>query len=97
GATESGQRLAVAVGSLLGIASHEHDRVEWYSSSDNRRDERPRRGDGDGARVMVTGRDRSRAEAAARTLGSAAIGCAVDVRDERSIAACVGRACDSWG
>src|SRR6185312_7510526 len=34
-----------------------------------------------GARVMVTGRDQERTDAAAHTLGSAAIACQLDVRD----------------
>jgi NAD(P)-dependent dehydrogenase (short-subunit alcohol dehydrogenase family) len=50
-----------------------------------------------GARVMVTGRDRVRAERVAADLGHSAIPCQLDVRDEGSIAACVGRALDSWG
>jgi NAD(P)-dependent dehydrogenase (short-subunit alcohol dehydrogenase family) len=50
-----------------------------------------------GARVMVTGRDQARAEAAASELGSSALPCQLDVRDERSVAACVARACDAWG
>jgi gluconate 5-dehydrogenase len=50
-----------------------------------------------GARVMVTGRDESRAEEAASQLGPSAIACALDVRDERSVAACVARARDAWG
>jgi NAD(P)-dependent dehydrogenase (short-subunit alcohol dehydrogenase family) len=50
-----------------------------------------------GARVMVTGRDRARAEAAAAGLGSSAVGCQLDVRDERSVAACVARAREVWG
>jgi gluconate 5-dehydrogenase len=50
-----------------------------------------------GARVMVTGRDQARAEAAARELGPSAIPCQLDVRDERSVAACVDRARDAWG
>lgn len=50
-----------------------------------------------GGRVMVTGRDQERADAAARALGSAAIACRLDVRDERSVAACVRRARDAWG
>src|SRR3954467_14995114 len=50
-----------------------------------------------GARVMVTGREQARAEAAAAALGPAAIGCRLDVRDERSVADCVARACDEWG
>jgi NAD(P)-dependent dehydrogenase (short-subunit alcohol dehydrogenase family) len=50
-----------------------------------------------GARVMVTGRDQARAEATATGLGSSAIPCQLDVRDERSVAACIARACDTWG
>ncbi|MFC4762910.1 SDR family NAD(P)-dependent oxidoreductase [Dyella koreensis] len=50
-----------------------------------------------GARVMVTGRDKLRANATARKLGSAVISCPLDVRDERSVADCVARACDTWG
>jgi NAD(P)-dependent dehydrogenase (short-subunit alcohol dehydrogenase family) len=50
-----------------------------------------------GARVMVTGRDGGRAEDAAKTLGSSAISSQLDVRDERSVAACVARARDAWG
>jgi NAD(P)-dependent dehydrogenase (short-subunit alcohol dehydrogenase family) len=50
-----------------------------------------------GARVMVTSRDPARAEASAASLGAAAIPCQLDVRDERSVAACVGRARDTWG
>ena len=50
-----------------------------------------------GARVMVTGRDRARAQAAADELGSSAIACELDVRDERSVAACVARAREAWG
>jgi NAD(P)-dependent dehydrogenase (short-subunit alcohol dehydrogenase family) len=50
-----------------------------------------------GARVMVTGRDQARAEEAAKALGSPAIPCRLDVRDERSVAACVARARDAWG
>jgi gluconate 5-dehydrogenase len=50
-----------------------------------------------GARVMVTGRDQARAEATAAELGAAAIACQLDVRDERSVAACVARARDAWG
>ncbi len=52
---------------------------------------------GAGARVMVTSRDQARAEAAATELGSAAVPCQLDVRDERSVAACVDRARDAWG
>ncbi|HEY3725764.1 MAG TPA: SDR family oxidoreductase [Solirubrobacteraceae bacterium] len=50
-----------------------------------------------GARVMVTGRDRVRAQATATELGSSAIPCELDVRDERSVAACVDRARGAWG
>jgi gluconate 5-dehydrogenase len=50
-----------------------------------------------GARVMVTGRDQARAEGTATDLGSSAIPCQLDVRDERSVAACVGRAREAWG
>lgn len=50
-----------------------------------------------GARVMVTGRDEARAKAAAKELGSLVIGCRLDVRDERSVAACVDRAREAWG
>jgi NAD(P)-dependent dehydrogenase (short-subunit alcohol dehydrogenase family) len=52
---------------------------------------------GAGARVMVTGRDQARAEQVAKELGSSAIPCRLDVRDERSVAACVARAHDTWG
>ncbi len=50
-----------------------------------------------GARVMVTGRDAARTDAAARALGPSAIACRLDVRDERSVAACVARAEEAWG
>ncbi|GAB2825573.1 3-oxoacyl-ACP reductase FabG [Actinoallomurus bryophytorum] len=50
-----------------------------------------------GARVMVTGRDQARAEQAAEELGPPVIPCRLDVRDERSVAACVARAHDAWG
>lgn len=50
-----------------------------------------------GARVMVTGRDESRAEETAKELGSSLVPCQLDVRDERSVAACVARARDIWG
>jgi NAD(P)-dependent dehydrogenase (short-subunit alcohol dehydrogenase family) len=50
-----------------------------------------------GARVMVTSRDRARAEATADELGSSAIAWQLDVRDEDSVAACVDRARDAWG
>lgn len=44
---------------------------------------------GAGARVVLTSRDRSRAETAAAALGSAAIGLELDVRDEDSVWAAV--------
>ncbi len=50
-----------------------------------------------GARVMVTSRDKARAEATATGLGSSAIPCQLDVRDERSVAACIDRARDACG
>jgi gluconate 5-dehydrogenase len=52
---------------------------------------------GAGARVMATSRDEARAEATAAELGASAIPCRLDVRDERSVAACVDRARDAWG
>jgi gluconate 5-dehydrogenase len=45
-----------------------------------------------GAAVAVTGRDRRRAEQAAAELGAGAVGLALDVRDEASVAAGVGEA-----
>jgi gluconate 5-dehydrogenase len=50
-----------------------------------------------GARTMVTSRDLARAQATARELGSSALPCQLDVRDERSVAACIDRARDAWG
>jgi NAD(P)-dependent dehydrogenase (short-subunit alcohol dehydrogenase family) len=50
-----------------------------------------------GARVMVTGRDRARAEETAKGLGSSVIPSQLDVRDERSVAACIARAREAWG
>jgi NAD(P)-dependent dehydrogenase (short-subunit alcohol dehydrogenase family) len=50
-----------------------------------------------GARVAVTGRDRSRVEAIAATLGPSVIPSVLDVRDEHSVAACVDRVVDTWG
>ena len=50
-----------------------------------------------GARVMITSRDQGRAEATAKDFGSPAIPCQLDVRDERSVAACIDRARDAWG
>ncbi|HEX4219943.1 MAG TPA: SDR family oxidoreductase, partial [Acidimicrobiales bacterium] len=52
---------------------------------------------GAGARVMVTSRDRARAQATAAELGPSALPCELDVRDERSVAACVDRARKAWG
>jgi NAD(P)-dependent dehydrogenase (short-subunit alcohol dehydrogenase family) len=52
---------------------------------------------GAGARVMVTSRDEARADATAEGLGSSAIPCQLDVRDERSVAVCLDRARDAWG
>jgi len=49
-----------------------------------------------GARGMVTSRTGARAEATAAELGPPAIPCQLDVRDERSVAACVARAVDAW-
>jgi gluconate 5-dehydrogenase len=50
-----------------------------------------------GARVMVTGRDLSRTQAAADALGPLAVPWQLDVRDERSVAACVTGAHEAWG
>ncbi len=50
-----------------------------------------------GARVMVTSREQARAEATAKALGSTAIACQLDVRDERSVSDCVDRARGAWG
>jgi NAD(P)-dependent dehydrogenase (short-subunit alcohol dehydrogenase family) len=50
-----------------------------------------------GARVMVTSRDQVRAQATATELGSSAIPCQLDVRDEGSVAACIEQARDAWG
>src|SRR6185437_4217261 len=47
--------------------------------------------------VMVTGRDQTRADAAAAELGPSAVAFELDVRDEESVAACVARARDAWG
>jgi gluconate 5-dehydrogenase len=49
-----------------------------------------------GARVMVTSRDRARAEATAAKIGRSAVPCQLDVRDEGSVAACVQRAREVW-
>jgi NADP-dependent 3-hydroxy acid dehydrogenase YdfG len=50
-----------------------------------------------GARVMVTSREQDRAQATATVLGSSAIPCRLDVRDEGSVAACVDLAHAAWG
>lgn len=50
-----------------------------------------------GARVMVTGRDESRAQTAAGELGSSAMACRLDVRDEQSVAACIDQTREAWG
>jgi NAD(P)-dependent dehydrogenase (short-subunit alcohol dehydrogenase family) len=50
-----------------------------------------------GARVMVTGRDQRRTRATAKELGPAAMSSQLDVRDERSVAACVASALEAWG
>jgi NAD(P)-dependent dehydrogenase (short-subunit alcohol dehydrogenase family) len=50
-----------------------------------------------GARVIVTGRDERRAKAAARDVGPSAIACQLDVRDEQSIATCIGRVREACG
>jgi NAD(P)-dependent dehydrogenase (short-subunit alcohol dehydrogenase family) len=50
-----------------------------------------------GAGVMVTSRDLARAQATAAELGSAAIPCQLDVRDERSVASCVDQAGAAMG
>ncbi|MCU1647524.1 MAG: family oxidoreductase [Nocardia sp.] len=50
-----------------------------------------------GARVVVTGRNRERAEATARELGQAAVGLGLDVRDEQSVAVLVDAVCDRFG
>ncbi len=52
---------------------------------------------GAGARVMVTSRDETRADATAAAFGPSAIPCQLDVRDERSVATCVARAVGAWG
>jgi gluconate 5-dehydrogenase len=49
------------------------------------------------ARVMVTGRDQARTDSAAARLGPSAVPCTLDVRDERSVEACVDRARAEWG
>src|SRR3954453_8622332 len=50
-----------------------------------------------GARGMVTGRDQARAEETAKELGPSVVPCQLDVRDERSVAACIARAHAAWG
>ncbi|MGI8430356.1 MAG: SDR family NAD(P)-dependent oxidoreductase [Solirubrobacteraceae bacterium] len=50
-----------------------------------------------GARVIVTSREQARAETTAKKLGSSAIPCQLDVRDQRSVADCVDRAREAWG
>jgi len=50
-----------------------------------------------GARVLVTGRDQARTAALSIELGTCAIPCHLDVRDEDSVAACVARARTAWG
>jgi NAD(P)-dependent dehydrogenase (short-subunit alcohol dehydrogenase family) len=50
-----------------------------------------------GARVMATSRDQARAEETAKELSSSVVPCQLDVRDERSVAACIARARDAWG
>ena len=50
-----------------------------------------------GAQVVVTGRDRARAEAMATRFGKSAIASGLDVRDERSVTSCVDRVRDAWG
>lgn len=50
-----------------------------------------------GARVMVTGRSHARAQATAEQIGPSVIPSQLDVRDERSVAACVDRARTAWG
>jgi NAD(P)-dependent dehydrogenase (short-subunit alcohol dehydrogenase family) len=50
-----------------------------------------------GARVMVTGRDQRRVQAAADALGPPAIAWRLDVRDEGSVKACVAAAREAWG
>ncbi len=50
-----------------------------------------------GARVALTGRDRTRAQAAAAQLGSEAVGLELDVRDEASVQACVADTERLWG
>jgi len=50
-----------------------------------------------GARVAVSGRDGERAERTAAELGDAAVGLALDVRDETSVTTCVARTLDALG
>lgn len=50
-----------------------------------------------GAQVMVTSRHEARAASTATRLGPSALACPLDVRDERSVQACVDRAGAEWG
>ena len=50
-----------------------------------------------GARVILTGRDLARAQAAAREIGAAAIGVELDVRDEASVQAAVDQSYELLG
>jgi gluconate 5-dehydrogenase len=50
-----------------------------------------------GARVGVTSRSRSSAEAAADSIGTGAVGLELDVRDEASVRACVEQAYERFG
>lgn len=50
-----------------------------------------------GARVAVTGRSRTRAEAVASELGHTAAGCELDVRREASVEACLDQVYESFG
>jgi NAD(P)-dependent dehydrogenase (short-subunit alcohol dehydrogenase family) len=52
---------------------------------------------GAGARVVVTSRQRERAQVAAQRLGPGAIGLELDVRDEASVLACADEAWDRLG
>lgn len=52
---------------------------------------------GAGATVLVTGRERSRAQAVAAELGPRALGLGLDVRDETSVAAAVEQAYEQLG
>jgi NAD(P)-dependent dehydrogenase (short-subunit alcohol dehydrogenase family) len=50
-----------------------------------------------GARVIVTSRDRARAEGVAAALGGSALGLGLDVRDEASVRSAVELAYEQWG